>query len=59
MTRYLMKEKTSFTAFIPISVIIPGFSTTSAKPYLTKSVLVILPIKERGADTALNLPFIA
>lgn len=43
MTRYLMEEKTSFTAFIPMSVIIPGFSTTSAKPYFTRSALIILP----------------
>lgn len=49
-----MQEKTSFTAFIPISVIIPGFSTTSAKPYFTKSPFVILPMKKIVANTEEN-----
>lgn len=43
MSRYFMLVNTSFTTFNPISVMIPGFSMTSAKPYFTSSEWLILP----------------
>lgn len=38
-----MLVNTSFTTFNPISVMIPGFSMTSARPYFTSSEWLILP----------------
>lgn len=38
-----MLVNTSFTTFNPISVMMPGFSMTSAKPYFTSSEWLILP----------------
>lgn len=43
MRKYLMLVKTSFTIFNPTSVIIPGFSITSARPHFTSSEWLILP----------------